>query len=196
MNTQTADGPQEVPFLAGMEREGDPQSVSDLQAATERLGKATFTVHGMATAVRDLLNDVKGMLTGLKNERWNPDAPYTPEPDMDRLVRLTAREAARTAVEIGTYNEGGGNNKPESSWQNRILGIVGLLVVAGVGTTIYQLSELKAQVGTRATVDQMSEVKEQVAAIAATQNASIAATNQRLDAGERRIENLERKVFQ
>jgi hypothetical protein len=116
----------------------------------------------------------------MKNER-GPDPGYSADTDFQQTQRLIAREAARAAIEIQSYTEGGGRRpEKQQTWQNWILGIVGTLISLGVGALIFQMSEVKAN----------------VAAIAATQNTSLAATNQRLEADERRIETLERKVFQ
>ena len=118
-------------------------------------------------------------LSGMKSERGpDPDAPYQPEVDRD-LIRLAAREAARAAVEIGTYNEGGNNKKEGSSWQNWILGIAGTVISLGVGALLLQVSDLRVQ----------------AASIASKQDTNIEAVNKRLEADERRIENLERRVF-
>lgn len=170
---------------------------NEVHFETVRMAWTADGLRARLKQARDFMTEHATKLTRMLSNRGpDPDSAYA-DPDLDRLVRMTAREAARAAIEIGTYNEGGSNNNPDKqSWQNRILGIVGLLVVSGIGTVIYQLADLRAQVVTRATIDQMSEVKVEVAAIAATQKTSLEATNERLQTNERRIETLERKVFQ
>lgn len=120
------------------------------------------------------------MSTRGDKDRGRLSDPDPPLDDIDRTTKLISREAAKATVEIlGGYHEGGSGND-EQSWQNYILVIVGGLITLGIGATVYQLSEIKSQVAT----------------IAAKQDTNVVATNQRLEADERRIESLERKVFQ
>ena len=109
--------------------------------------------------------------------RGDRDGHDIPLDDVDRTTKLIAREAAKAAIEIQTYNEGGG--KGVQSWKDWILGIVALLLAAGIGAVLIQLSDLRERTGR----------------IESKQDTSIIATNQRLEADERRIENLERRVF-
>jgi hypothetical protein len=174
MSVQTADGPDEQPDKA------EVPLAFRIDALHHRIKTVSDLVHESVTKVSQIAQSMADTAMRAIGRGPDPDATYPPENDMDRITRLAMREAARAAVEIGTYNEGGGNNKPEPSWQKWVLTIVGTSIAIGIGATAYQLSELK----------------EKVATVAAKQDTSLAATNQRLEANERRIENLERRVFQ
>lgn len=86
-----------------------------------------------------------------------PDPDFTPEDEVERMARLIAREAARSVVEVGTYNEGGGGG---SKW---LLTVFGGLAAAGVIATVGMYGKLSAIEANQAyQQQQITEIKQQL----------------------------------
>lgn len=116
--------------------------------------------------VQRLIGQLKDSLTTHMAENERGPLDYAPSRgEMEHIADRAVRRGLRDRFEI--KNEGP-RNEGSQSWQTWILGIVGLLIAAGVGALNYQLSDLKADV-------------------------RAALTRQELD--EKRIDNLERHVY-
>lgn len=86
-----------------------------------------------------------------------PDPDFRSEDEIERVARLIAREAARSAVEVGTYNEGGGGG------QKWLLTVCGGLAVAGIITTVGMYGKLAAiEANQTYQQQQITEIKQQL----------------------------------
>jgi hypothetical protein len=119
-----------------------------------------------ANAFAKILFRLDGLHYWMSQERGpDPDYPGSERELRDYAQRLGRQAAQNTpVVVIHEAPDGGGDN----SWKDKVLTLVGSLIVLGIAGVIYQLSDIKADL-----------------------RASLAA--QRLD--EQRIDRLEKKVF-
>lgn len=84
-----------------------------------------------------------------QDDRGPDDYEYDPEES-----REIARRRREPHIRIDRYDEGGGGKQ---SWRDWILGIVGMLIVAGIGAVIYQLADMKADLRASLTRQEMDE---------------------------------------
>lgn len=108
---------EEVPFLSGFERTEEPPKPGwqDVSVTVERIGRKVFAADGMLDA---LLGKVRTML----NMR-GPDPDYPHGTDFERGFRAGAKNA-------GPSNFGGVGG--DTKWTTWVIGIVGMLIAAGV----------------------------------------------------------------
>jgi|SRR6185295_6425630 len=164
--TTLAGGPEEVPFLSGMERKGD-EPRDDLQADVERLGRDVFSAHGMVEKLKQTVTEFVTYIRGMRSDRYvDPDEPVEDE-DLARIVRIVAKYGGNRHE----YHEAPRGD--DNGVKTIILGVGATLLCAFVGGG-WILSNRVAALEARVTEWQV-------------------AVNQRQNAADQRIERLENR---
>jgi hypothetical protein len=109
--------------------------VRELFKADGRLARAI-------DAIEQLADRASGVFMANPNTDRGPRDYPEDEDDVSRLMRIASREAARAAVEIKYYSEGGGGG--DKSWKNWMMTLCGGLALSGIAGGVLMYGKLSA----------------------------------------------------